>query len=194
MPDKNNHNYSIFKRISILIIVILAVVIIVNLNLMHTQNANQWYQVESEQLGRSLAQQAAKLVAGPMANNDTELLNRAIELVDDDKFIQDAVIYNAQGVRLDKQLNAFNMLEKQSDQNIIVFVEDIIHESKIIGYIKLVLDKQLITQHHQQFNQKQMQQTILVVVLASIFTLLLTRLFYKTREKLSFKDNEDMLL
>lgn len=94
MSVEITHNYSIFKRISTLILLVLCVIIGFNLYIMHNRNANQWYQVESEQLGRSLTQQAAKLVAAPLAKNDAELLEQYINVVNQGMFVQDAAMFD----------------------------------------------------------------------------------------------------
>ncbi len=192
----STHNYSIFKRISSLILLILCVIIGVNLYFMHSQNAEKWYQVESEQLGRSLTVQAAKLIAAPLAQNDQEVLGHYVSVVNQGMFVKGAVLFNDLGVRYaqqDDRLSVVDML-KQSDIEPLVFVEDIIFEGNIIGYIKLVLDKQAITEHHRDFNKNQLSQSILMIVLSIVAAALATRLFYKLRNSYRLVDNEDGLV
>lgn len=187
------HNYSIFKRISTLILLVACLAIGLNIYLMHSRNADQWYAIESEQLGRSLTQQAAKLVAAPLANEDTELLDQYIELVNQGMFVQDAVMFNQFGVRyaqIGQRISVLDMLRTQ-DIEPLVFVEDIVYEGSIIGYIKLVLDKQAVTHHHRSFNRNQMSQTLLIVILCIIVAGLSTRLFYKARANYRLNDTSD---
>ncbi|MFT4652403.1 MAG: putative membrane protein affecting hemolysin expression [Patiriisocius sp.] len=189
----NTHNYSIFKRISSLIVLILCVVIGVNLYFMHSQNAAKWYQVESEQLGRSLTLQAAKLIAAPLAKKDQEMLDHYVSVVNKGMFVKGAVLFDELGVRYaqqDDRLSVVDML-KQSDIEPLVFVEDIVFEGNIIGYIKLVLDKQAITEHHRNFNKNQLTQSILMIVLSFVAAALATRLFYKLRKSYQLVDSED---
>jgi uncharacterized membrane protein affecting hemolysin expression len=189
----NTHNYSIFKRISSLIVLILCVVIGVNLYFMHSQNAAKWYQVESEQLGRSLTLQAAKLIAAPLAKKDQEMLDLYVSVVNKGMFVKGAVLFDELGVRYaqqDDRLSVVDML-KQSDIEPLVFVEDIVFEGNIIGYIKLVLDKQAITEHHRNFNKNQLTQSILMIVLSFVAAALATRLFYKLRKSYQLVDSED---
>jgi membrane protein len=193
---ENTHNYSIFKRISTLILVILCVVIGINLYLMHNKNAANWYQLESEQLGRSLTFQAAKLVAAPLAKDDQELLGHYVEVINQGMFVKGAVMFDAVGVRYAQQeerLSVIDMLRLQ-DVEPLVFVEDIVFEDEIIGYIKLVLDKKAITQHHRTFNQNQLSQSILVIILSFIVAVLGTRLFYKVRRSYRLADDEETLV
>ncbi|MFT6269710.1 MAG: putative membrane protein affecting hemolysin expression [Alphaproteobacteria bacterium] len=163
---------------------------------MHSQNAEKWYQVESEQLGRSLTVQAAKLIAAPLAQNDQEVLGHYVSVVNQGMFVKGAVLFNDLGVRYaqqDDRLSVVDML-KQSDIEPLVFVEDIIFEGNIIGYIKLVLDKQAITEHHRDFNKNQLSQSILMIVLSIVAAALATRLFYKLRNSYRLVDNEDGLV
>lgn len=192
---ENTHNYLIFKRISSLILIILCVFIAVNLYLMHTQNAEKWYQVESEQLGRSLTLQAAKMVAAPLAKKDQDLLAHYVTVVNQGMFVKGAVLFDDLGVRYAQQEERLSIVEmmKQSDIEPLVFVEDIIFERNTIGYIKLVLDKQAITAHHRAFNQNQISQSILMIVLSIIAAALATRLFYKVRNSYQLTDGEETL-
>lgn len=195
MSVEITHNYSIFKRISTLILLVLCVIIGFNLYIMHNRNANQWYQVESEQLGRSLTQQAAKLVAAPLAKNDAELLEQYINVVNQGMFVQDAAMFDPLGVRyaqLEESPSVVQMM-KQQDIDPLVFVEDIIFDNITIGYIKLVLDKQAVTHHHRSFNRNQLSQTVLVIILSVIAAGLATRLFYKMRENYRLSDDEHTL-
>lgn len=196
MQSNNSHKYSIFKRISLFSLLLLLVAVGINLYLMHVRNANQWYQIESEQLGRSLTQQAAKLVSGPLAKNDIDLVNQAIEVVNQGVFIQDAVIYDPKGVRFAREIESPSLLTlaQKMENEPLVFVEDIIDEGSIIGYIKLVLDKQAITKHHRDFNETQVFQSILLVVFALAIAFLITRIFYKAKYTLQLRDEQDTLL
>lgn len=184
MKTEISHNYSIIKRISSLVLIVLCVLIAVNLYLMHNRNAASWYAVESEQLGRSLTVQAAQLVAGPLAQNDETLLAHYVEVINQGSFVQAAVLFDADGLRFAQQEDRKSILTLTIENEVepLVFVEDVIFEDEIIGYIKLVFNRQEITQHHRKFNQNQISQSILIIVLSIIAATLATRLFYKIRD------------
>lgn len=163
---------------------------------MHNQNAANWYQVESEQLGRSLTLQAAKLVAAPLAKNNQDLLGHYVEVINQGMFVEGAVMFDAFGVRYAQQeerLSVIDML-RQQDVEPLVFVEDIVFDDNTIGYIKLVLDKKAITLHHRTFNQNQFSQSVLVIILSVIVAVLGTRLFYKVRKSYRLVDDEETLV
>jgi uncharacterized membrane protein affecting hemolysin expression len=110
-------------------------------------------------------------------------------------FVKGAVLFDESGVRYAQQEERLSIIEmmKQSDIEPLVFVEDIIYEGEIIGYIKLVLDRQAITAHHRTFNKNQLSQSILMIVLSIIASALATRLFYKLRNSYQLNDGEDSL-
>ncbi|GAB54462.1 membrane protein [Glaciecola punicea ACAM 611] len=193
---RKSHNYSIFKRISSLILLILCVIIGVNLYYMHSQNAAKWYQVESEQLGRSLTLQAAKLIAAPLAKDDEEMLMQYVAVINQGMFVKGAVLFDELGVRYAQEEDNFSVVDmvKENAVKPLVFVEDIVFEGNLIGYIKLLLDKQAITEHHRIFNKNQLSQSILMIVLSIVAAALATRLFYKTRQSYRKAATEDNLV
>lgn len=192
MPMINTSDYSIFKRISNLVLFVLCIVVGVKLFFMHTHNAQTWYEVESEQLGRSLTMQAAKLVAAPLAREDQDLLNHYVKVINKGMFVNDAVLFNENGIRYARQEErptVLDMMTKPGPQPL-VFVEDIIYNSETIGYIKLILDQQQITKHHRSFNENQFTQTLIVMLLSVFIAILATRLFYKVRNAYKFDEND----
>jgi uncharacterized membrane protein affecting hemolysin expression len=163
---------------------------------MHSQSAAKWYQVESEQLGRSLTLQAANLVAGPLAKEDDEVLKQYVHVVNQGMFVEGAILYDALGVRYANQearLSVVGMLKK-NDVEPLVFVEDIVFDGSVIGYIKLVLDKNAVTEHHRNFNKNQLLQSVLIIVLSIIVASLATRMFYKFRKSYRLVDSEDDII
>lgn len=194
MNLQTNSNYSIFKRISSLLLFVVCVIVGINLYLMHSRNAQQWYEVESEQLGRSLTVQAAKLVAAPLAQQDQTLLKHYVKVINQGMFVTGAVLFDELGVRYAEQEERptiINMMSKD-DMQPLVFVEDIIFDDNTIGYIKLVLDQQEITKHHRNFNQNQLSQSILVIILSVVAAVLATRLFYKIRNSYEFDEGDSL--
>jgi uncharacterized membrane protein affecting hemolysin expression len=163
---------------------------------MHSQNAAKWYQVESEQLGRSLTLQAAKLIAAPLAKDDEEMLMQYVAVINQGMFVKGAVLFDELGVRYAQEEDNFSVVDmvKENAVKPLVFVEDIVFEGNLIGYIKLLLDKQAITEHHRIFNKNQLSQSILMIVLSIVAAALATRLFYKTRQSYRKAATEDNLV
>jgi membrane protein len=189
-------NSSIIKRISTLLLLVCSLAIAINLYIMHSQNASQWYEIESEQLGRSLTIQAARLLSQPLSLNDDALVAEYIKLINDGMFIEGAVVFNDRGVRLSDFNSSLSVIDMvaQGTYEPLVFVEDIIFEGNTLGYIKLILNRDEITRHHRHFNRNQLTQSLMIIVLAMIVAALATRLFYKIKRNYDIDSDESKLL
>lgn len=189
-------NSSIIKRISSLVILVCSIAIAINLYIMHSRSAQQWYEIESEQLGRSLTIQAAKLLSEPMTAEDDQVISSYIDMLNEGMFIEGAVVYDDAGVRLSDTQDNLSIITmiKESDYEPLVFVEDIIYDGQTLGYVKLILNREEITQHHRAFNQDQLSQSVLMIILAMIISMLATRLFYKFKRSYGANIDENKLI
>jgi membrane protein len=189
-------NSSIFKRISSLVVLVCSLAIAINLYIMHSQNAQQWYEIETEQLGRSLTVQAAKLLSQPMANEDELVISDYIDMLNEGMFIEGAVVFDDLGVKLSDTQDAMSVIDmiQESPYEPLVFVEDIVYNGQTLGYVKLILNRDEITQHHQTFNRNQLTQSLLIIALAMIISMLITRLFYKLKRNYGANIDENNLL
>jgi membrane protein len=187
--------FSALKRISNFILAVCIVVIGVNLWFMHSKNANEWYNLESEQLGRSLASQAARMLAGPLQKDDTDSIENYVSTIETDSFVKGTSLYDQSGKTIKSFDDNYSIIEefRVKNQPPLIFVEDIIYEGKIIGYVKLLLDREAIIKHHKAFNQTQLMQTGLIILLTAICAMILTRLFYKIRANYQFNGKANIL-
>lgn len=183
------------KRISNFILAVCIVVIGVNLWVMHNKNANEWYNLESEQLGRSLAAQAARMLSAPLQKDDRESIENYVITIEQDSFVKGTSLYDGTGQTIKSFDDNYSIIEEFRVLNKppLIFVEDITYEGKTIGYVKLLLDRDAIIQHHKAFNRTQLIQTGLIMLLTAICAMLLTRLFYKIRASYQFNDNPNSL-
>ena len=191
----NGQNSSIFKRVSSLILVVCSVAIAINLYVMHSSNARQWYEIESEQLGRSLTIQAAKLLSQPLLSQDETIINAYIDLLNEGMFIEGASVYDDAGVNIyntNPELSIVNMISERELEPLI-FIEDITHAGKTLGYVKLLLNHEEITSHHRSFNQSQLVQTVFITILGMIVATLATRLFYSVKRSYTGEFTENKL-
>lgn len=179
------------KRISNFVLAICIVVIAVNLWFMHNKNANEWYSLESEQLGRSLAAQASRMLAGPLHKEDQESIENYVSTIETDSFVKGTSLYDQTGKTIKSFDENYSIIEefRVLDQPPLIFIEDIIFDGKTIGYIKLLLDRDAIIKHHKAFNRTQLIQTGLIMLLTAICAMIITRLFYKIRANYQFSDN-----
>jgi membrane protein len=157
---------------------------------MHSKNANNWYSLESELLGRSLASQAARMLAGPMKNDDKESIENYVSTIETDSFVKGTSLYDQSGQTIKSFDENYSIIEafRTLNQPPLIFVEDIVYDGKTIGYVKLLLDREAIIKHHKAFNRSQLLQTGLIILLTAICAMILTRLFYKVRANYQFND------
>jgi membrane protein len=189
-------NSSIFKRISSLVVLVCSIAIAINLYIMHSQNAQQWYEIETEQLGRSLTLQAASLLSQPMASEDEVMISDYIDMLNKGMFIEGAVVFDDLGIKLSDTQDSVSIIDMVQERPYepLVFVEDIIFEGQTLGYVKLILNREEITEHHLAFNRNQLTQTLLIIALAMIISMLITRLFYKIKRNYGANIDENKLL
>jgi len=182
--------FAMLKRISNFVLAVCVVVIGVNLWFMHNKNANEWYNLESEQLGRSLAAQASRMLAAPLQKDDQESIENYVSTIEIDSFVKGTSLYDQTGKTIKSFDDNYSIVEefRVLDTPPLIFIEDIIYEGKTIGYVKLLLDRNAIIKHHKAFNRTQLMQTGLIMILTAICAMIVTRLFYKIRANYQFSD------
>lgn len=162
---------------------------------MHSKNAQQWYSYEAEQLGRSLASQAARMLATPLINEDQETLFRYVSDIEVDEFIRGTALYDEKGKTIKSFDDNYSVVQqfRIEDDKPLIFIQDIMNEGQIVGYLKLILDREAIIKHHKEFNQVQLVQTLLVIALTFFCAVLMTRLFYKIRSHYRYAEEPNSL-
>lgn len=160
---------------------------------MHNKNAYEWYGLESEQLGRSLASQAARMLASPLQNKDLTSVESYVDTIETDSFVKGTSLFDENGKVIKSFDEEYSVIKqfRVLNEPPLIFVEDIVHEGNTIGYVKLLLDRDAIISHHKAFNQTQLNQTILLMVLSALCAVIITRLFYKIRANYRFQDKEN---
>jgi membrane protein len=157
---------------------------------MYTKNAYEWYSLESEQLGRSLAAQAARMLSSPMQSGDEQSIESYVDTIETDSFVKGTSLYDQHGKTIKSFDDDYSIIEqfRVLNEPPLIFVEDIVHDGKTIGYVKLVLDRDSIIQHHRAFTKSQLIQTALIMFLTAVCAIILTRLFYKVRANYRYSD------
>lgn len=190
MDAKKPAKFSMLKRISNFVLAVCVLIIAVNLWLMYTKNAYEWYSLESEQLGRSLAAQAARMLSSPMQSGDEQSIESYVDTIETDSFVKGTSLYDQHGKTIKSFDDDYSIIEqfRVLNEPPLIFVEDIVHDGKTIGYVKLVLDRDSIIQHHRAFTKSQLIQTALIMFLTAVCAIILTRLFYKVRANYRYSD------
>lgn len=199
---KTHSTYTVYKRIANLILVLIGITIGINLWWVNKQQTQAWYGVQAQQLGRSLSQQKALVLADLVRQEDAKTLQKVLNQLMLDEHVWAAAVYNFRGRRLARVGSELTQLEslRTSAPHNLTFVADIVehphsdntqtegdragtHRDPIVGYLKIQLATDAVMAHHDQFQQQLSKQRIVFMLLAALGALYLTRAFYKLRFK-----------
>ncbi len=175
--------YSIFKRIVNLALVIAAVSICVNLWLLSTEQAQNWHAKQANQLGRSLSNQGALALAPVVAQRDEQRITAYLDNLITDEHVSSAAVFGKRGQIINSTkanlslLTNYQMREKMP----MVFVQEVIFEDQVAGYLRILLNEDKVMQFHDEYQAQLFEQTIVLMLLAGVAGLLITRAFYKFR-------------
>lgn len=183
VQSSQHSTYSIFKRIVNLALVIAAVAICVNLWLLSTEQAQNWYAKQASQLGRSLSMQGALSLAPVMADNNSERIGAYLQHLTQDQHVDSAAVFGQRGQLITSTQDNLSLLTNfQVRQDLpLVFVQEVIYEEQIKGYLRILLNEDKIMQYHGAYQQQLFEQTIVLMLLSAVAGLLATRAFYKFR-------------
>ena len=177
-------NYSIFKRLLNLSLVIIGVIICIKLWMVHNKQEDLWYQQQASQLGRSMAQLGAQAISQAVVENNEALLTQQISFLINDPYVTGVAVFNQKGQKLQQQDPQSNIVTRylQSDAQALTFIQEIQSDDKqIVGYLRLVLDEEKLMQFHFDYQQQMIEQFELLLVLAAIAGGIITRAFYTIR-------------
>ena len=185
----NTHStYTVYKRIANLILILMGIAITLNLWWVDQRQTRSYYDVQAQQLGRSLSQQKALDISSYVAANNSEALNSALEQLLSDPHVVAARVYDFRGrVLASAGLEEdFIANAKQRGAERLTFVADIQRSqadqaNQTIGYLQLQLASQSVMAHHQPYQQQLTQQRMVFMLLAALGALYVTRAFYKLR-------------
>lgn len=177
-------NYSIIKRLFNLTLVIVGVLICFNLWSVHSEQSETWYKKQANQLGRSLSQLSVKLLAEPVVNQDTQAIQKHLSYLVEDNYVAGAALYDQKGQLLQEkgdQPSIVTQLKTESPPPL-VFIQTILsQQDEILGYLRLVLDEERVMQYHFDYQQQMTQQIEVLLILAAIIGLIITRAFYTVK-------------
>ncbi|MEH6712676.1 hypothetical protein [Paraglaciecola polaris] len=176
--------YSIFKRIINLVIVIVMLLLFVNLWFVDNENAQNWRNKESTQLGNSIGLISSEILAQPIINNDKQRISQVLDILLKDPHIEAVAVYDQYGQKIE-ELGIEQPIVKQYHEAKsavpLVFVQDIRVDKQIYGYVRLLLNEQSVMVWHSEYQAQLRKQTQVLGLLAALGALLLTRIFYKVR-------------
>ena len=206
---KTHSTYTVYKRIANLILILIGIAIGINLWWVNQQQTKEWYTIQAQQLGRSLSQQKALVLADVVRSEDTEALRQIMHQLLLDEHVKAAAVYNFRGRLLARVGSEYTQLEsiRNDKAHNLTFIADITDQAEqgeaslesqddtqenrlanlqstpIVGYLKVQLATEAVMAHHDKFQQQLANQRLVFMFLAALGALYITRAFYKLRFK-----------
>lgn len=175
--------YSIYKRLGNLFVAIIGIIICINLWLLSSHHAQNWYENQVSQLGRSLTQQGALSLAAALAANDNEQLQQGLNNLHRDRYVSQATLYDKRGRLLASTSNDSSVVAQfqRAQDKPLVFIEEICFKGATIGYLRLYLLERQVMRYHNDYQQQLFEELQILMLLAALGGVLIARAFYKFR-------------
>ena len=182
--------YSIYKRIALLALtLVLSIACTFVWYNTYVQLSNHSYK-QANELGRGLANQYQVILSQYLHENNKERMALLINTIVNDKYVLAATIFDAEGREIISNPSDAHFLRLHSNNyelTPLTFVSEIsqegIKQENKLGYLRLVLDGSLANSHIEQLNAAYMQRVQIMMLLALLVGIILTRSFYKWRMK-----------
>ena len=182
-PFQQASRYSIFKRLANLILIVVGSIICINLWLVNSEQSLNWHNKQANQLGDSLSALTGKILISSMLANDSEKLSQQLGFIAADPHVAGVTLFDNKGRMLAANNSATSVVAtyKLHTLSPLIFVENIYHNQQVIGYLSITLNEQEVMEYHSEYQEQLNQQLQMLMVLAAIVGILITRAFYKVR-------------
>lgn len=182
-PFQRPSHYSIFKRIVNLILVVVGCIASINLWLISSEQSLNWHSKQANQLGVSLSSLSGNILVSSLLENDSEKLSQQLNYIAADPHVAGVSLFDNKGRMLADNNSATSVIAayKLNAISPLVFVQNITYEQQIIGYLSIILKEKEVMAYHSEYQQQLNQQVQMLMILAAIAGLLITRAFYKVR-------------
>lgn len=178
---------SIFKRLANFAIAVAVAFIIIYLWLNNVIQDQHQLQQQASQLGRTISQQNAKILTDKLIANDLDAIQQQIQYLQTDPHIYSVSLFDDKGIKLvgtENDDDIVSLFDAKQDTGLLVFVQEIYQKQKVIGYLRVLLWRDQVLQFFRIYQQEILYQAMLLVILAFLVGVLLTRGFYKLKYKL----------
>lgn len=175
--------YSIFKRIANLVLVVVACIACINLWLISSQQSQNWHTKQANQLGVSLSSLSSKILVSSLLENDSQRLSQQLGYIMADSHVSGVSLFDNKGRILADNNSASSVVSAYKSNTIspLVFVQSISHNQQVIGYLSIILKEKEVMAYHSEYQEQLNQQVHMLMILAAIAGILVTRAFYKVR-------------
>lgn len=182
-PSKLHSKTAVAKRLFNLFALVIVGLISINLWQLSSEQAQNWHDNQANQLGRSLAAQNAKVLSDAMLADERPQMVKVLNFVYSDPHVLGAALFDQYGqlVHNEEQVSSVVSSHLRAKRAPLVFVEEIKHQGRILGYLRLQLNEPEVMRFHEQYQHQLNQQMQLLALLAATLGMLFTRSLYKWR-------------
>ena len=175
--------YSIFKRIANLVLAVVACIACINLWLISSEQSLNWHSKQTNQLGVSLSTLSGNILISSLLENDSEKLGQQLSYIVADNHVAGVSLFDNKGRMLADNNSVSSVVAAYKSNTIspLVFVENITHDQQVIGYVSIILKEKEVMAYHSEYQNQLNQQVQMLMILAAIAGILITRAFYKVR-------------
>jgi membrane protein len=182
-PFQQPSRYSIFKRIANLVLAVVGCIACINLWLISSEQSLNWHSKQANQLGVSLSSLSGKILISSLLENDSEELSQQLDYIVADPHVAGVSLFDNKGRILVDNNSALSVVAAFKSKGIspLVFVQNITHNEQVIGFLSIVLKEKEVMAYHSEYQKQLNQQVQMLMILAAIAGILITRAFYKVR-------------
>ncbi len=182
-PFQRPSRYSIFKRIANLVLAVVGSIACINLWLISSEQSLNWHSKQADQLGVSLSSLSGNILISSLLKNDLDKLSQQLNFIADDPHVAGVTLFDNKGRVLSDNNSTLSVVDAYKANTIspLVFVQNILHEQQVIGYLSIILKEKKVMAYHSEYQKQLNQQVQMLMILAAIAGILITRAFYKVR-------------
>ncbi|MFQ3192057.1 MAG: membrane protein [Paraglaciecola sp.] len=182
-PFQRPSRYSIFKRIANLILAVVGSIACINLWLISSEQSLNWHSKQADQLGVSLSSLSGNILMSSLLKNDLDELGQQLNFIAADPHVAGVTLFDDKGRVLSDNSATLSVVDAYKANIIspLVFVQNILHDQQVIGYLSIILKEKKVMAYHSEYQKQLNQQVQMLMILAAIAGILITRAFYKVR-------------
>lgn len=182
LPSK----YSIYKRVALLALSIFVALSCVYVWLSSHLAMNHHYHTQANQLGTGLANQYQTILSQYLKEKNTDRMQLVVNTLSNDQFVLSASVFDQYGRSVISPPNTTQFLRLHAESSSLTpltFVSEIRDNGELLGYLRLVMDGKLANSHVARLEWAFLSRTLVIMLLALLTGIILTRGFYKWRMK-----------
>lgn len=176
--------YTALKRLIHTAIMGAAVALIICLFIVYEQYQSQWLNIQTDQPGKSVSQQYAKIIAPALSNDDITEMESLIAIAMSDPAVMSVSIFDSKGKYIAPLPRGESVvtITRENPTPPVTYLEVIQNsEGQALGYLNVNIDANYILDDPLTLRQQQVFIAMLIIALALIVGVYITRGFYKFR-------------